>query len=93
MDLEGNSLGLLSLANIRQLLSERVVQKFNYSMYPTVAMDPYEEGLIYVRREGCPEYTFNEDGAAEAVLVGNTLTMPDAQGFKCTFYLEPSTQG
>lgn len=86
-DKDGNLLGQLTFEDIRRLLRERVVRQFNHSRFPEITMDRSEVGGIYVRRPGHPEYTFNEYGAPEAVLVGDRLTMPDAQGFPCIFHL------
>ena len=82
----GNALGTLTIEDIHKLLNTRTVLRFNCSEAPSVVLGRGD--WFNVRRSGYPEYTFNENGAPDAVLVGNVLTMPDAQGFVCTFELE-----
>lgn len=78
-----------TLKSIRAILNDRIVLEFNRTAAPRIVFDSACE-WFYVRRPGYPEYTFTEDSADGAVLDGDTLTMPDAQGFPCTFHLGPA---
>lgn len=87
---DGHPLGQLTMEGIRQLLRERPVLRFQWATLPKVEMDWWEDGDIVIRSPALfAEYRFTEEFAAEAVLNGDLLMMPDAQGCRCTFQLAP----
>lgn len=77
--------GKLEYDEILEIVTSRTVSQFQYSPYPNVVL---EGDYIVVKRPGEPDYIFNEHGASEAVFDGQKLSMPDAQGFPCTFAFE-----
>lgn len=74
--------GDLDYDDIVDIINSHRVTQFNYSKNPRVVVDGSH---IMVYRDGHPEYCFNEHGAEDAVFDGKRLSMPDAQGFPCTF--------
>lgn len=77
--------GLLSFEQIVLLLTFAEVLSFNHRR--GVSLE-FSASSIYVSSPGWPQIVFNEDAAPEAVISGNLLWMPDAQGFGLTFELD-----
>lgn len=77
--------GLLSFAQIVLLLTYAEVLSFNHRR--DVVLE-FGASWITVSSPGRPQIVFNEDAAPEAVISGNLLWMPDAQGFGLTFELD-----
>ena len=85
---EGEPLGILDYEFIEDLLTIRRVRRFNRFEVKNLQIE-FCGGMFIFHQPGEPQYTFVEDHAPEAVLKGDVLTMPDAQGFPCSIDFWP----